>query len=106
MLKKLVAGLDVETFLLILSVSGGLGRLAIVGPEKGTSVWAEIGRIICVAAPLGIMAGMYVDTLTLNTVLPFFSCFATGYLSLNIARFILTKKGVMTLLQAIVGRIK
>ena len=109
-IKGLTEVVSTEVLFSFLAASGGIARIvAIKSDGNGNSQFSlggEILRIIFVAMPVGILAGMYVKGACDAPVLPYATTFSAGVLSLSLVRFILSAEGLKamnTVLLRIIG---
>lgn len=104
MLSKLASILDVETVFALLAASGGIARIVTgTSNDPKVSVLGEVGRILFVAMPIGIISGLWVQSISSSEVLPYATSFSTGVISLNIVRFMLSPEGLQ-MIRNLIGR--
>jgi len=103
MLDKLTEAIDIEIIFAILAASGGIARV-VTGTSNDPKVsWCgELGRILFVAMPVGIIAGMWVLSAYQSEVMSLAACFTAGVVSLNIVRFLVSNEG-LAYLRSIIG---
>jgi hypothetical protein len=94
MLEKLTSSIDIELIFGLLAASGGIARI-VTGTNGDPKVsWVgEAGRVIFVAMPVGIIAGMWILSKYNSEVLAFAACFTAGVISLNLVRFLASNEG-------------
>ena len=105
MLKGLSEYLSPEVMCGILAASGGIARIVVgTSNDPKTSLCGEVARILFVAMPVGIFAGLYVQAEYSSTILPFAASFTAGVCSLNIVRFLLSADNIKLIRDFIGGR--
>lgn len=105
MIDKLVGYLDTETIYALLAASGGIARIVSgTSRDPRVSTLGEVGRILFVALPIGIMSGMWVESYSSSEVLPYAATFTAGVVSLNIVRFVLSAEGLAYLKRLVGGK--
>ena len=104
MLSKLASVFDVETVFALLAASGGIARIvAGTSNDPKVSTLGEVGRILFVAMPIGIISGLWVQSKFSSEVLPYAASFSAGVIRLNIVRFMLSPEG-LKLMRNLIGR--
>jgi len=99
-----IPGLDIEAVFGLLAASGGIARIVTgTSNDPRVSWWGEVGRILFVAMPIGIIAGHWVTTISSSEVLPYAGSFTAGVISLNIVRFLLSAEG-FSMIRNLIGR--
>lgn len=95
MLSKFTDAISIEFIFAILAASGGIARV-VTGTSNDPKVswWGEVGRILFVAMPVGIIAGMWVLAEYNSEVMSLAACFSAGVVSLNVVRFLVSNEGL------------
>ena len=90
-----IPGLEnVEAVFGLLAASGGIARIVTgTSNDPRGSWWGELGRVVFVAMPIGVIAGHWVTSISESEILPYAASFTAGVISLNIVRFLLSAEG-------------